>query len=482
MTNSVDWATATSNIPVPSLSFNSTYGIYGLLSAAFALYSAALVVYRLYMHPLARFPGPKIAAATGWYEFYHDVIRGGMYVHEIKKMHEQYGSMGMTMGHELHRRRRKYFDPFFSRLGVTQIEGMILDEVKLLTSRLEEFKNTHRTIQLEHVTAAFTGDIVTRICSEKSPEMIRHPEFGKQWHETILTYQQQVHLFMQIPQLIALTQTIPRSVVMRLSPGAAAFKSLHQFAHDHITEAKQETLSAEKVQQDSRSSVFRHVLSSDMPDSERETERLTREALTLFGAGTATLVRAFSVMFYYILSNPDLRDKLREELEGIMGEYPSKTPTWQELERLPYLHGTVKEGLRLSYGVMRHLARISPDQALQYKEWTIPAGTPVGMSSFSLHTDPETFPEPFKFLPERWLGKYNPSMNRNWVPFTRGSRMCIGSNLALAEMYWVLAVLFRPGAPKLELFDTTEADVVPVRDYVGGVPEFGTKGLRMKMW
>ncbi|PWY68620.1 putative cytochrome P450 [Aspergillus heteromorphus CBS 117.55] len=513
----------------PLFHFYSTYGIYGLLSVVLAVYTLALVVYRLYLHPLARFPGPKLAAATGWYEFYHDVIRGGMYIHEVKRMHREYGpiirinpyeivindpdfyntvyvasntrrtekwttlqgtglsgkaffcAMGMTMGHELHRRRRKYFDPFFSRLGVTQIEGMVVDEVKLLISRLEGLSKSGRIVQMEHVTAAFTGDIVMRICSEKSPDMIRHPEFGKQWHETIHTYQRQVLLFVQIPQLIPLTQIIPAAIVTCLSPGAAAFRSLHQYAFNHITEAKKEMVSVEKVQQEARSSVFRHVLSSDMPESERETERLAREALQLFGAGTATLVRAFSVVMYYILSDPHMRDRLREELKDIMAGYPSKIPTWQELERLPYLHGIVKEGLRLSYGVMRHLARVSPDQALQYKEWSIPAGTPVGMSSHSLHSDPETFPEPSRFLPERWMDKSNPNMNRNWVPFARGSRMCIGMNLALAEMYWVLAVIFRPGAPRLELFETTEADVVPVRDYVGGIPEFGTKGLRVKV-
>ncbi|KAI9036085.1 uncharacterized protein KD926_002462 [Aspergillus affinis] len=113
-----------------------------------------------------------------------------------------------------------------------------------------------------------------------------------------------------------------------------------------------------------QNSVFRHVLSSDMPESECGTEQLAREALQLFGAGTATLVRAFSMIFYYVLSNPQMRDRLREELKEIMAEYPAKRPTWQELERLPYLHGTVKEGLRLSYEIMHYLARVSPDQAL----------------------------------------------------------------------------------------------------------------------
>ncbi|RAH68434.1 cytochrome P450 [Aspergillus aculeatinus CBS 121060] len=522
MTNSVDFQTAR------TLFFDlySMYGIYGLFLAAVAVYSVALIIYRLYLHPLARFPGPKIAAATGWYEFYHEVIRGGMYIHEIQRMHREYGpiirinpheivindpdyyntvyvasntrrsekwytllgtglegAMGMTMGHELHRRRRRHFDPFFSRLGVTQIEGVVLDEVQLLTDRLEGYRKSGRTIQMEHVMAAFTGDIVTKICSEKSPDMIRHPDFGKEWYVTIHTYQLQVHLFVQFPHLISLTQLIPRGLVMHFSPGAAAFKSLHQYAFDHITEAKKDMGRAGKVQQEAgRSSVFRHVLSSDMPETERETERLAREALQLFGAGTATLVRAFSMIFYHVLSNPQMRGRLREELKDIMAEYPAKRPTWQELERLPYLHGIVKEGLRLSYGVMRHLARVSPDQPLQFREWTIPAGTPVGMSSHSLHSDPETFPEPARFLPERWMkDRHHPNMNRNWVPFARGSRMCIGMNLALAEMYWVLAVLFRPGAPELELFETTEADVVPVRDYVGGIPEFGTKGVRVRV-
>lgn len=75
---------------------------------------------------------------------------------------------------------------------------------------------------------------------------------------------------------------------------------------------------------------------------------------------------------------------------------------------------------------MRRLPRCSPDVALQYKQWTIPKGTPVGMAAYSLHTDPEVYPEPFKFIPERWLGDYDPKMNRNWVPFSRGSRNCLG--------------------------------------------------------
>ena len=52
---------------------------------------ALRTVYHLYFHPLSKFPGPKLAAATFLYEFYYDVVKGGMYIWEVERMHEKYG-------------------------------------------------------------------------------------------------------------------------------------------------------------------------------------------------------------------------------------------------------------------------------------------------------------------------------------------------------------------------------------------------------
>lgn len=61
------------------------------LLVAFLSYWTCLVIYRLYLSPLAGFPGPRLAAATGWYEFYFDFWLSGKYIFEIEKMHIQYG-------------------------------------------------------------------------------------------------------------------------------------------------------------------------------------------------------------------------------------------------------------------------------------------------------------------------------------------------------------------------------------------------------
>lgn len=63
-----------------------------LLCSALALsYLISLAFYRLFFHPLAKFPGPRLAAITRYYEAYYDVWKGGMYIFKIKEMHGKYG-------------------------------------------------------------------------------------------------------------------------------------------------------------------------------------------------------------------------------------------------------------------------------------------------------------------------------------------------------------------------------------------------------
>ena len=67
--------------------------------AIVVVYSVGLIVYRLYLSPLAAFPGPRLAAATQYYETYYDVISGGggNFTRRIKKIHETYGMFATSV-------------------------------------------------------------------------------------------------------------------------------------------------------------------------------------------------------------------------------------------------------------------------------------------------------------------------------------------------------------------------------------------------
>jgi hypothetical protein len=88
--------------------------------AAVVGYFITLAFYRLFLHPLAGFPGPKIAAVTRWYEGYHDVIRGGQYTWKIAEMHKRYGMLNIgvilrSSGSDLDRAYHSYKPPRASR-------------------------------------------------------------------------------------------------------------------------------------------------------------------------------------------------------------------------------------------------------------------------------------------------------------------------------------------------------------------------------
>ncbi|PQE06966.1 cytochrome P450 protein [Rutstroemia sp. NJR-2017a WRK4] len=244
----------------------------------------------------------------------------------------------------------------------------------------------------------------------------------------------------------------------------------------HIQEVKSEKAASDKqcIQTDSVS-LFRFVVNSDMPESELSDERLVKEAQIILAAGSATTARVLDIITYYILANDDIHARLEGELKDVMTLWPDRVPSWTELEKVEYLQAVIKEGLRLP--------RVFPNDALQYKTWTIPAGVPVGMSSYLMHTDPTVYPKPDEFNPSRWIGSIDPAMHRSFVPFTRGSRNCLGMNLANAELSLATAVLFRPNGigGKLNLFETTEKDVKLVHDFITPMPDLNSKGVRVSI-
>lgn len=243
--------------------------------------------------------------------------------------------------------------------------------------------------------------------------------------------------------------------------------------------------------------LFHDILESKLSDSDKSIPRLREEAFQLVGAGIITTAWTLSVATFHLLENPRILRKLKEDLLSAMPDPYTSVPL-EVLEGLPYLVAIVQESLRLSYGVSSRLQRVSPDKPLVFtdhgsgKEWVIPPGTPVGMTSTLMHHDESIFPNPRAFIPERWIE--NPRLDRYMVSFSKGSRMCVGINLAHAEIYLGLAALFRQFGSAgekgvrfdsdegvLELFETSLEDVEIYSDSFIPFPKWGSKGIRIKV-
>lgn len=137
--------------------------------------------------------------------------------------------------------------------------------------------------------------------------------------------------------------------------------------------------------------------------------------------------------------------------------------------------------LRLAFGISQRIFRVNPHGPITYKSYVIPPNVPFSMSSYLQHRDPNIFPEPDAFRPERWLD--NPKaasgkpLSRYLVPFGKGPRMCLGMNFASVELYIGLATVFRK--LDLELYETERDAVDMAADYFVPIPKSGTEGVRV---
>ena len=175
-----------------------------------------------------------------------------------------------------------------------------------------------------------------------------------------------------------------------------------------------------------------------------------RTALTLH---SAYVLKAVS---YHIAANPAVRQKLFQELKALIPRR-SDRPRLQDVEKLPYLTAVIQEGLRISQPVTYRMCRAFPDKSLTYNGLTIPPGTIIHSTTLLIHENEQLFQDPHAFKPERWLGEKGQELQRYLVPFARGTRACLGINLAWAELYLTVATIFRR-------FDFDVSGVVRERD------------------
>ncbi|EJT98455.1 cytochrome P450 [Dacryopinax primogenitus] len=193
---------------------------------------------------------------------------------------------------------------------------------------------------------------------------------------------------------------------------------------------------------------------------------------TLFGAGAETTVGAVHFFCLAMLLHPEAMKTAQKQIDEVCGKNP---PTFKDRERLPYLQALLRETMRWRPSVPASIPHVACED-FHYKEWVIPKGTMCIGNIWSINRDPEFFPEPEKFRPERYLdekGQLRPSLpgyHDDILAYGHGRRICPGRDFANNTVYVEMAYL-------LWAFDIEKAKDANGKDIVPNDMDFSDKGL-----
>lgn len=469
-----------------------------------------LSIYRLIFHPLARIPGPKLAALTTWYEIYYEMVKPGKYVWKIKDLHQEYGpivriapnevhikdlgfldtiyapgtrrrekekarnldvglSIGGTANHDLHKKRREALNPFFSKKSVIGLGPMIADKVQELSARLEECMKQQTPVNLSDLYFAFAMDVVSQYSFGTNEDLLGNLIRTSVLRHNLTRLLLGVKVRAHFPWILEITKRLPYLVSQFFIPPGVI--DMIRFSKN-IRREIQQVLD----DQDSGSTYRKHSIfyelrdNPTLPPSEKSLSRLEQEGTLLVMAGTESTAKSIGITHYHLLANPHMLSRVRSELRSL-----PPNASFTDLEQLRYLSAAIAEGNRLSFGLTKRNCRLAPDEAIQYSDYIIPPGTLMSMTSLSVLTDENVFPDPWVFDPERWLGPNAADCRKYQFAFGRGPRKCIGINLGHAELYMVIAAVAQFD---MELFETDETDVRFQHDYQVAHPKLDSKGIR----
>ncbi|XXH02844.1 hypothetical protein Hte_009232 [Hypoxylon texense] len=437
--------------------------VYLLLISCFVALS--VVVYRLTLHPLARFPGPVLAASTGLYEAYYQCIKdgGGRYWVEIEKMHQRYGpivrinpwevhvadpdwnavykyssraskprwfyfrffgkfpSTNVAESHALHQLRRGPLQVYFASANIQRYMPTIVAQVDKLCARL----------RAAAVVAAAYGDgdgdgdiggddredgrgVVSLsdafrcLATDVATGFAFGAPFG---HLDEPSFDREFNLSVRT---VVKTGTWSRHTfglllpMLHSLPESVAKKMNPAFGRvkwmkDTMTSCVQRSMNKPEPAPGSPYDMVQTLVASDLPPQEKTFPRLLSESRSVIMAGTETTATTLVCIASHLLRDPARLRTLRRELGEAERAKGGGSPLgYADLRALPYLAGVINEGLRLANPTPSRLPRVCEDRDLRYKHWVIPRGTTISTTTQDTHNDPRIFARPRAFLPERW--------------------------------------------------------------------------------
>ncbi|KAI1799432.1 cytochrome P450 [Daldinia bambusicola] len=482
-----------------------------LLSLLALVCWAFQAIYRIYFHPLSKYPGPKVAAVSdSWWEFYWNYYRNGELLFEIDRLHKRHGPVirvgvntlhisdpevyqdlvrtnstftkdphfylnisypGTLIGETnpaKHRVRRKVLAPALSGSRVQELAPAILEKTKQLVKRFEEAADKKSPICITSAAKAFTMDIISKIVLGQELGCVTEPNFRNQLTEYLEAGFKIGWVGTSFPTIssIALKAASMTSYVLFPMP-LFSFKQAclnitgryldtfnpHQ-AGSHLSNA------ARQLQKSygERSAVIDMLMDPKAAKDHQvpSLEELNDELVMLLTAGNDTTSTALIYGLYQVYTRPAVYERIFHEL---VEEFPSleEDISYERVRKLPFLTATIKEILRAGNPLPGRLPRTVPEEGYHLYGNYLKPGVNIQMSPYILNRHPDVWDKPNEFIPERWLTDDVVRLDRYLATFNKGARQCLGRELAWCEMWVVFGNIFRRF--QITPYNTTDKDM-----------------------
>lgn len=446
---------------------SSFISLTGLVVAGTVAYLASHVIYNLYFHPLAAFPGPLLRRMSR-IPWTLAVLRGSA-VFDAANLHEKYGPVVRLAPNELafqdprawrdvmgggtseipkwigmygvpaflpphvqnttnkdhHRALRKALSPGFSDASLRAQEPMITKYIDLLIQRLRT-KSLQGPVNVELWFRYVVFDIICDLACGESFRCLEsdglHP-----WIVAMVEGGKPMGI------LTALNMYPTLAAILNPLLGYLAKGNLR--LHGEMVKP----LVEKRLQIGDRPDLMNPLIKL-YGNQDSNMDELIANATTIIGAGAETSASILTAVTSLLIDHPDKLQRLSTEIRSMFRSQDEITA--EAVSRLPYLIACIDEALRLFPQTG------SPSLRLTDKKTTIigipvPENTVVGIWPWALYRAPALWADPNEFHPERFLEdpKYSSDAREAFKPFFTGSRDCIGQNLALIEMRLILASL-----------------------------------------
>lgn len=370
----------------------------------------------------------KVFSAKTWGNFRKD---NALY----KEFRQIFGDGLLTAQDDEWLRQKRFVQPVFTRARVDGYLQMMLEEVDALAESWRgqtevELHSTMTHLTLRIVGRVLFGDGLDELEATISTEfpkaqtgIMKRASFGGK---------------------VPLSWPIPLNTELR-----AAQANLYEVV-DRII--------AERRASGERSDDLISLLLDARDEGESLSNDEVRDQILIFLlAGHETTSSALTFALHLIGRHPDVQQRIRDEVKSIVGD-DAPTPT-QLHSGLPYTTAVLKEAMRMYPSAPFVGRRLL--EACEVGGYEIPAGADAAVSIWSVHHDPDLWPDPNTFTPERFL-EGDPANRYAWMPFGAGPRACIGQHFSMLESVAALAVLVRT----FEMESVVDSDRVPVNSAV----------------